>query len=98
MIDKAFAKWWLSRAVPFRDVPAEKLAAEREAMSRQQEFNHNYADFLNNAVFPAVDELVKSLTNDRFLIREPPIANDSIHLPGQLARDLSRHFDHAGRL
>jgi len=59
MLDKAFAKWWLSRAVPFRDVPQEKLAAEREAMTRQQEYNQNYGDFLNNAVFPAVDELVK---------------------------------------
>jgi hypothetical protein len=59
MLDKAFAKWWLSRAVPFRDVPQEKLAAEREAMTRQQEYNQNYAQFLNNAVFPAVDELVK---------------------------------------
>src|SRR5206468_13119028 len=32
---------------------------EREAMTRQQEDNQNYGDFLNNAVFPAVDELVK---------------------------------------
>ena len=61
MIDKAFAKWWLSRAVPFRDVPQEKLAAEREAMQSQQEYNQNYAEFLNNAVFPTVDELVKTL-------------------------------------
>ena len=41
MIDKAFAKWWLARAVPFRDVPAEKLAAEREAMESQQEYTQN---------------------------------------------------------
>ena len=61
MIDKAFAKWWLSRAVPFRDVPQEKLAAEREAMQSQQDYNQNYAEFLNNAVFPTVDELVKTL-------------------------------------
>ena len=69
MLDKAFAKWWLSRAVPFRDVPAEKLAAEREAMSSQQEYNQNYADFLNNAVFAAVDELVKVLSKNGIVHR-----------------------------
>jgi len=69
MIDKAFAKWWLSRAVPFRDVPQEKLAAEREAMQSQQEYNNNYATFLNNAVFPAVDELVKTLAKSGIVHR-----------------------------
>ena len=69
MLDKAFAKWWLSRAVPFRDVPPEKLAAEREAMTRQQEYNQNYADFLNNAVFAAVDELVKVLSKNGIVHR-----------------------------
>ena len=53
MLDKSFTKWWLGRVQPFRDVPAEKLSAEREAMERQQDFNRNYAEFLNNAVFPA---------------------------------------------
>lgn len=62
MVDKSFAKWFLSRVQPFRDVPPEKLAAEREAMSKQQEFNNNYADFLNSAVFPAVESLVQLLT------------------------------------
>jgi len=61
MLDKSFAKWWLSRVTPFRDVPAEKLQAEREAMEHQQEYNRNYADFLNNAVLPAVDSLVQML-------------------------------------
>ncbi len=46
---------------PFRDVPAEKLQAEREAMENQQDYNRNYADFLNNAVLPAVDGLVQML-------------------------------------
>ena len=32
MFDKSFAKWWLSRVVPFREVPADKLSAEREAV------------------------------------------------------------------
>ena len=69
MIDKAFAKWWLSRAVPFRDVPQEKLAAEREAMESQQEYNQNYAQFLNSAVFPTVDELVKTLAKNGIVHR-----------------------------
>ena len=56
MIDGSFAKWWLARVGPFRDVPPEKLLAEREAMARQQEYNRNYADFLNDAVLPAVDD------------------------------------------
>src|SRR5688500_6159722 len=61
MLDKAFAKWWVGRVGPFKDVPAEKLSAEREAMARQQDYNRNYAEFLDAAVFPAVDELVKVL-------------------------------------
>src|SRR3954465_398549 len=69
MLDKSFAKWWLGRVLPFRDVPSEKLAAKREAMSRQQGYNQNYGDFLNNAVFPAVDELVKSLAKSGIVHR-----------------------------
>ena len=61
MLDKAFANWWLARVRPFRDVPPEKLSAEREAMARQQDYNQNYADFLKDAVFPAVDSLVQML-------------------------------------
>ncbi len=68
-MDKAFAKWWLVRVGPFKDVPMEKLAAEREAMARQQEYNQNYGEFLNNAVFPAVDELVKSLAKSGIVHR-----------------------------
>ena len=69
MLDKGFAKWWLGRVGPFKDVPPEKLAAEREAMSRQQEFNRNYAEFLNGAVLPAIDELVGVLTKNRIVHR-----------------------------
>ena len=69
MIDKAFAKWWLGRVGPFKDVPGEKLAAEREAMTRQQEFNQHYRDFLDDAVFPAVDELVKTLSKNGIVHR-----------------------------
>lgn len=61
MFDKGFAKWWLSRVVPFSDVPSEKLAAEREALHRQQEFNQNYNHFLQGSVLPGVDALVKLL-------------------------------------
>jgi hypothetical protein len=62
MLDKSFAKWWLGRVQPFRDVVPEKLTAEREAMARQQDYNRNYADFLRNAVFPGVDALVQVMT------------------------------------
>ena len=62
MLDKSFAKWWLGRVQPFRDVAPEKLTAEREAMARQQDYNRNYADFLRNAVFPGVDALVQVMT------------------------------------
>ena len=69
MLDKTFGKWFLSRVVPFRDVPPEKLAAERDALERQQEFNHNYGEFLNKAVLPAVDALVRILTENRIIHR-----------------------------
>jgi hypothetical protein len=69
MFDKAFAKWWLGRVVPFRDVPPEKLAAEREAMLSQEEYNRNYAQFLNKAVLPAVDSLVRMLAENRVIHR-----------------------------
>jgi hypothetical protein len=69
MFDKSFAKWWLKRVQPFCDVPPEKLAAERDAIERQQEFNHNYGEFLNNAVLPSVDALVKLLAANRVIHR-----------------------------
>ncbi|MGH7214359.1 MAG: hypothetical protein ACREIT_06315 [Tepidisphaeraceae bacterium] len=61
MLDRTFGQWWLGRIGPFKDVPPEKLSAEREAMAKQQEFNRNYAEFLNGAVLPAVDEMVQML-------------------------------------
>jgi hypothetical protein len=69
MIDKSFTKWWMGRVGPYRDVPQEKLAAEREAMARQQDYNRNYADLLNNAVLPAVDALVQLLAKNRIVHR-----------------------------
>jgi hypothetical protein len=69
MIDKSFSKWWFTRVSPFKDVPPEKLAAEREAMAAQQDYNANYAQFLNNAVFPAVDDLVKMLAKQGIVHR-----------------------------
>ena len=62
MLDKPYVKWWLGRVQPFKDVPPEKLSAEREAMRLQQEFNDNYSEFLKNAVFPAVESLVQVMT------------------------------------
>ena len=56
-MDKGFAKWWLGRVVPFRDVPPEKLAAEREAIERIGDYNRNYAEFLNQSLLPAIDQL-----------------------------------------
>ena len=69
MLDKTFAQWWLGRIVPFRDVPPEKLDAERDAMENLQRFNSHYMDFLKNAVFPCVDDLVKLLVKNRVVHR-----------------------------
>ena len=69
MLDKAFAKWWLGRIRPFRDVAPEKLTAEREAMERQQDYNRNYVDFLKNAVFPGVDALVQVMAKNGIVHR-----------------------------
>ncbi len=69
MLDKSFVNWWVKRVEPFADVPPEKLAVEREAIARQQEYNEHYASFLHNAVLPAVDKLVKLLTQARVVHR-----------------------------
>jgi len=69
MFDRSFAQWFLARVAPFREVPPEKLTADREAMGRQQEFNRNYHDFLNQAVLPAVDGLVKLLSGNDIVHR-----------------------------
>jgi hypothetical protein len=69
MFDKAFAKWWLSRVVPFSDVPPEKLLAERQALERQQQFSQNYDNFLKGAVLPGVESLVKLLASNRIIHR-----------------------------
>jgi hypothetical protein len=68
-MDRTFAKWWLSRIIPFRDVHPDKLHAEREAIARQQEFNRHYAEFLNGAVLPAVEKLVQVLNENRIVHR-----------------------------
>jgi hypothetical protein len=69
MFDQTFAKWWLTRVLPFADVPPEKLAAEREAGKRQREFNENYNAFVQGAVLPVVDVLVKILNANRIVHR-----------------------------
>ena len=69
MLDKSFLKWWLCRITPFRDVAPEKLAAEREAVQRVGDYNQHYAEFLNRAVFPAVDELVAMLAEQGIVHR-----------------------------
>jgi hypothetical protein len=69
MLDKSFVNWWLGRVAPFADVAPEKLAAERESLARQQEFNQNYAEFLNSAVLPAIDAVVKMLATARVVHR-----------------------------
>lgn len=68
-MDKAFLQWFLSRVEPYRDVPPEKLAVEREAMQLQQDHNRNYAEFLNGAVLPAVERLVEVLGRNRVVHR-----------------------------
>jgi hypothetical protein len=69
MFDKGFAKWWLSRVVPFSDVPPEKLLAERQALERQHQFNQHYDNFLKGAILPGVEALVKMLTSNRIIHR-----------------------------
>ena len=68
-MDKAFLQWFMHRVEPYRDVPAEKLSAEREAMREQQDYNRNYADFLNNAVLPGVERLVQFLSRHQIVHR-----------------------------
>lgn len=68
-MDKAFAKWFLSRAVPFRDVAPEKLAAERAAVESQQAYNQNYLDFQQSSFLPALDDLVKVLVANKITHR-----------------------------
>lgn len=65
MFDPAFVKWWLSRVSPFADVPAEKLAAEREAVSNQRSYNENYASLMSQAVLPGIDAVAKTLQKNR---------------------------------
>ena len=69
MFDRSFAQWFLTRVAPFKDVSPEKLAADRDAIRRQQEFNQNYHDFLNRAVLPAVDALAKILNHSGIVHR-----------------------------
>lgn len=69
MLDKSFSKWWLQRVRPWRDVPAEKLAAERQAMDRQQEFNRNYDSFLKQALLPELEHLVRMLVEGQVIHR-----------------------------
>jgi len=68
-MDKSFIKWFLMRVEPYRDVPSDKLTAEREAMRLQTEYNQNYADFMNSAVLPAVERLVNLLNQHRITHR-----------------------------
>lgn len=69
LLDPTFGQWWLGRVAPFTDVPPEKLSAEHEAVARQQDYNTHYARFLNDAVFPAVEQLTKTLTKGRVVHR-----------------------------
>ncbi len=68
-MDKGFAKWWFERVEPFRDVAPEKLAMERAAVARMQEFNRNYVEFLQTSVMPAIGELVKVLNTHKIVHR-----------------------------
>jgi hypothetical protein len=50
-------------------VPVEKLTAEREAISKQKEYNQNYRDFLDGAVLPAVDGISQLMVKQRIVHR-----------------------------
>ena len=69
MLDKSFAKWWLGRIHPYVEVPEEKLVAEREAVERLKDYNDHYLAFLRDCVFPAMDELTKTLARERVVHR-----------------------------
>ena len=69
MFDKGFSQWWVKRVAPFRDVPPEKLEADREAMERQQEYNANYQNFLKEAVLPAVEAMTGFLRKNKIIHR-----------------------------
>jgi hypothetical protein len=69
MLDKTFTKWWLTRLTPYVDVPPEKLAADREAIERMQDFNNNYQAFLQQAVLPAIEQLVSLMAANRVVHR-----------------------------
>ncbi len=69
MFDKNFNKWLIARLKPYADVPSEKLSAEREAVARQQEFNENYQSFMQNAVLPSIENVVKLLTSAHIVHR-----------------------------
>ena len=68
-MDKAFLQWFFDRVEPYREVPPDKLTAEREAAERVEEHNRNYSDFLTNAVFPNTEKLVQFLTGHRIVHR-----------------------------
>ena len=69
MLDKTFTKWWLGRVHPYVEVPEEKLVAEREAVEKLKDYNDHYLAFLRDCVFPAMDELTKTLARDRVVHR-----------------------------
>ena len=69
MFDKEFTNWWVQRLIPYADVPAEKLAAEREAVEKMQTYNAHYMTFLKEAVFPVVDQLVGMMAQQRIVHR-----------------------------
>jgi hypothetical protein len=69
MFDKEFDKWWINRLLPFAEVAPEKLAAEREAVEKMQEFNQNYMRFLKEAVLPLIDKLVKRMADNHIVHR-----------------------------
>ena len=59
-------------------VAPEKLAAEREAVQRVGDYNQHYAEFLNRAVFPAVDELVAMLAEQGIEATQTTVSRDLV--------------------
>ena len=69
MSEDSFVDWWLGRVKPFAEVDEIQLKRERQAAEKQQQFNENYADFLNGAILPGIDELVKIFTENQIVHR-----------------------------
>ena len=91
MLDKAFAKWWLSRAVPFRDVPQEKLAGVKVA-SQTPAIRSG-----QRIIFVTLDDVTGPIDVTVFERVQPRCARTVFHSWIQLVRGIVRKRGGASR-